>query len=143
MDCTRREFGKIALATATLPVARKLMAAAKPNSTFGGVQIGIITYSFRALPGSAEETLKYCLDCGIDGIELMSNVAEGFAGSPQQQRGGPGGAPGGPPPGAADGRRSAAGAAGAPPGAAAARSAAAARRSLRNSRRRCASAPKT
>jgi sugar phosphate isomerase/epimerase len=98
MEYTRREFGKIALATATLPLAPwKLMAAAKPNSIFGGVQIGAITYSFRSLPGGAEETLKYCLDCGISGIELMSNVAEGYAGAPNQGRGG---FPGGPPPGA-------------------------------------------
>ena len=97
MDYTRREFGRIALATATLPLTPwKLMAAAKPNSTFGGVQIGAITYSFRSLPSSAEETLKYCLDCGISGIELMSNVAEGYAGAPQSGRGG---GPGGPPPG--------------------------------------------
>jgi sugar phosphate isomerase/epimerase len=67
------------------------------------VQIGAITYSFRALPGSAEETLKYCLECGISGIELMSNVAESYAGAPAQAgRGfGPGG-PGGP--GGAQGR---------------------------------------
>jgi sugar phosphate isomerase/epimerase len=97
MDYTRREFGKITLATAALPLAPwKLMAAARPNSTFGGVQIGTITYSFRSLPSSAEETLKYCLDCGISGIELMSNVAEGYAGAPQSGRGG---GPGGPPPG--------------------------------------------
>jgi sugar phosphate isomerase/epimerase len=81
MDCTRREFGRIALATATLPMAR-LLASAKPNSTFGGVRIGIITYSFRALPGGAEQTLQYCVECGLDGIELMGNVAEGYAGAP-------------------------------------------------------------
>jgi sugar phosphate isomerase/epimerase len=99
MDYTRREFGEIALATATLPLAQlKVLAAAKPNSVFGGVQIGTITYSFRSLPSSAEQTLKYCLDCGISGIELMSNVAEGYAGAPNQGRGG---GPGGPPPGAA------------------------------------------
>jgi len=69
VEYTRREFGKITLATAALPLAPwKLMAAARPNSTFGGVQIGTITYSFRSLPSSAEETLKYCLDCGISGI---------------------------------------------------------------------------
>jgi sugar phosphate isomerase/epimerase len=115
MDYTRREFGKIALAAATLPMAQlKVLAAAKPNSVFGGVQIGTITYSFRALPGSAEETLKYCLDCGISGVELMSNVAEGYAGAPQQARGGPGGMPGGMPPGA--GAAAPRGAGGAPPG---------------------------
>ena len=36
MEYTRREFGKIALAAATLPVAQlKLTAAAKPNNRKG------------------------------------------------------------------------------------------------------------
>ncbi|MBS1825143.1 MAG: sugar phosphate isomerase/epimerase [Acidobacteria bacterium] len=74
---TRREIGKLALAAGSTG-----LLAAKPNSNFGGVQIGAITYSFRALPGSAEETLKYCLDCGISAIEMMSTVAEGYAGAP-------------------------------------------------------------
>src|ERR1035441_867922 len=92
MTFTRRDFAK--LAAAALPAASLL---AKPNSVFGGVQIGIITYSFRALPSSAEEVLKYCLDCGISGVELMSNVAESYAGSPAPAgRGGPGGPGGGP-----------------------------------------------
>lgn len=102
MTLTRRDFGK--LVAAALPAASLL---AKPNSRFYGVQIGIITYSFRALPGSAEETLKYCLECGISGIELMSNVAESYAGAPMPAgRGfGPGGPPSGPPgaPGGAPG----------------------------------------
>src|SRR5215471_3649193 len=77
---TRRDIGKIALAAGA---ASRLMAA-KPNSVFGGVQIGTITYSFRALPSSAEQVLQYCLDCGISAIELMSNVAESYAGAPSQ-----------------------------------------------------------
>jgi sugar phosphate isomerase/epimerase len=77
---TRRDIGKIALLAGT---ATRLMAA-KPNSVFGGVQIGAITYSFRALPGSADETLKYCVECGIGAIELMSNVTESYAGAPAQ-----------------------------------------------------------
>jgi len=91
---TRRDIGKIALAAGT---ASRLLGA-KPNSVFGGVQIGTITYSFRALPSSAEEVLKYCLECGISGIELMSNTAESYAGAPAQAgRGfGPGRGPGGP-----------------------------------------------
>ncbi len=60
---------------------------AKPDSNFGGVRIGAITYSFRALPGSAEEVLGYCVECGISGVELMSNVAESYAGAPAQGRG--------------------------------------------------------
>jgi sugar phosphate isomerase/epimerase len=55
----------------------------KPDSRFGGVQIGAITYSWRSLPGNAEDTLKYCLQCGISSIELMGNTAELFAGIPQ------------------------------------------------------------
>jgi len=121
---TRRDFGKIALATLPAASVVRLLAAAQPNSTFGGVRIGVITYSFRALPGSAEDTLKYCLDCGFNGIELMSNVAESYAGSPAQggrgagpgaQGRGPGGPPGAlpaGPPGAPGG--AAAGAPGAP-----------------------------
>jgi sugar phosphate isomerase/epimerase len=104
MDFTRRDFAK--LLTAALPAASLL---AKPNSTFNGVRIGAITYSFRALPGGAQETLKYCVDCGISGIEMMSNVAENYAGAPAPPMRGPGG-PGGPPPAAGGARQ------GQPPG---------------------------
>jgi sugar phosphate isomerase/epimerase len=104
MTFTRRDFGK--LAAVALPAASLL---AKPNSNFGGVQIGAITYSFRSLPSSAEEVLKYCTDCGISGVELMSNVAESYAGSPAPAGrgmgapGGPGGGPGRGPGGAPGG----------------------------------------
>jgi len=84
---TRRDIGKIAVAAG----AASGLWAAKPNSVFGGVQIGTITYSFRALPGSAGQVLGYCLDCGINAIELMSNVAESYAGAPAQGGRGPGG----------------------------------------------------
>jgi sugar phosphate isomerase/epimerase len=87
MAYTRREFTRIALATLPSLSAINLFAAPQPNSVFGGVRIGVITYSFRALPGSAEETLKHCVECGFSGIELMSNVAESYAGSPAQGRG--------------------------------------------------------
>jgi sugar phosphate isomerase/epimerase len=56
---------------------------AKPDSVFGGVHIGAITYSWRSMPGSAEETLKYCLEGNISSIELMGYTAELFAGLPQ------------------------------------------------------------
>jgi sugar phosphate isomerase/epimerase len=87
MDYTRREFARIALAALPSLSAVNRLAATQPNSVFGGVRIGVITYSFRALPGSAGETLEYCVECGFSGIELMSNVAESFAGSPAQGRG--------------------------------------------------------
>ncbi|CAN5168470.1 hypothetical protein BH23BAC1_BH23BAC1_22890 [soil metagenome] len=56
----------------------------KPNSLINGVQIGVITYSFRSLPDqSAEATLQYVKDCGINAIELMGDSAEIFAGKPE------------------------------------------------------------
>ncbi|MDW7694328.1 TIM barrel protein [Flammeovirgaceae bacterium SG7u.111] len=56
----------------------------KPNSVIKGVQIGVITYSFRSMPDqSAEATLKYITDSGISAVELMGEPAESFAGMPQ------------------------------------------------------------
>src|SRR5258705_9020139 len=102
MSFTRREFGKLALAG--LPAAVVLgnesvfgaFAQAKPNSLINGVQIGTITYSFRAMPDqSAEATLKYILESGISAVELMGGPAESFAGAPTSGRGGGPGGPGG------------------------------------------------
>jgi sugar phosphate isomerase/epimerase len=73
----RRDFAKAALAA--LPASALL---AKPNSKFGGVQIGAITYCFRSLPSSAPELLKYCTELGISSVELMGDAAENFAGAP-------------------------------------------------------------
>jgi sugar phosphate isomerase/epimerase len=55
----------------------------KPNSKINGVQIGAITYSFRSMPSSAEDVLKYCIESGISAIELMGDPAEQYAGAPQ------------------------------------------------------------
>ena len=52
------------------------------GSKFGGVQIGVITYSWRSMPGTAEDILKYCIEGGISSLELMGNVAEEYAGIP-------------------------------------------------------------
>lgn len=55
----------------------------KPNSLIKGVQIGVITYSYRNMPDqSAEATLKYVTESGISAIELMGDPAENFAGMP-------------------------------------------------------------
>ncbi|MEJ7677082.1 MAG: hypothetical protein WKG06_04235 [Segetibacter sp.] len=53
-----------------------------PNSKFFGVQIGVITYSFRSMPGNAEQVLKYITDSGISAIELMGDAVEEYAGKP-------------------------------------------------------------
>ncbi len=63
--------------------------AGKPNSKFNGVQIGAITYSFRSMPSTAEDLLKYIVQCGISSVELMGEPAEEYAGVPSGGRGGP------------------------------------------------------
>src|SRR5262245_32965730 len=118
MIYTRRDFGKLALTA--LPAANLLAAPqAKPNSKFAGVQIGVIApYSFRGLPSSADDLLKYIIQLGINSVELQSEPVEAYAGAPATGRGGPGGprpgGPGSPPPGAGAGAPGAQG--GPPPG---------------------------
>ncbi|HEY9430463.1 MAG TPA: sugar phosphate isomerase/epimerase, partial [Blastocatellia bacterium] len=107
MIYTRRDFGRLALTA--LPAARLLATLqAKPNSKFGGVQIGVIApYSFRGLPSGAEDLLKYIVQLGLNSVELQSEPVEAYAGAPATGRGGPGGprpgGPGGQPPGAGAG----------------------------------------
>ena len=89
MDFTRRDLGKLALAA--LPASGLL--AQKPDSKFDGVQVGVITYSYRSMPGAndAKALLKYIVDSGVSGIELMGPAAEIYAGSPASAGRGPGG----------------------------------------------------
>jgi sugar phosphate isomerase/epimerase len=86
MQYTRREWGKLVLAglpAATLLETPLFGLQAKPNSNFGGVQIGVITYSYRSMPDqSAEATLKYIVDSGLSGTELMDGPVENFLGRP-------------------------------------------------------------
>jgi sugar phosphate isomerase/epimerase len=58
----------------------RLFAADKPNSLFGGVQIGVITYSYRSMSKSPEDVLQHAVNSGISSIELMGNTAEQYAG---------------------------------------------------------------
>jgi sugar phosphate isomerase/epimerase len=55
----------------------------QPDSKFGGVQIGLITYSWRSLPSTAADVIKYCQEAGINSLELMGDVAENYAGIPE------------------------------------------------------------
>jgi sugar phosphate isomerase/epimerase len=66
---------------------RLLNVADKPNSKINGVQIGVITYSFRSMPGTINDLLKYCIDCNISAIELMGDAAEAYAGAPKKEAG--------------------------------------------------------
>ncbi|GJM29458.1 MAG: hypothetical protein DHS20C17_20930 [Cyclobacteriaceae bacterium] len=48
-----------------------------------GINLGVITYSFRSMPGSAEELLEYLTVLGLTTVELMGSPAEEFAGAPE------------------------------------------------------------
>lgn len=77
MNFTRRDFGKAALAV--LP----LTLLAKPNSKFGGVQIGVnAPYSFHGMSGLLDDVLKDCTDLGLSALELRSQPIEQFLGAP-------------------------------------------------------------
>jgi sugar phosphate isomerase/epimerase len=54
----------------------------KPNSKFGGVQIGAITYSFRSIPHDIDKLIQFCTEANISALELMGDVAEEYAGKP-------------------------------------------------------------
>ncbi len=73
-------------ASSMMPRVVRAAAADKPNSKFGGVQIGVITYSYRSMPSTAEDILKYVVQNGISSIELMGDPAEQFAGAPAPVR---------------------------------------------------------
>ncbi|MGA2195196.1 MAG: sugar phosphate isomerase/epimerase [Bryobacteraceae bacterium] len=87
MIFTRRDMGKLALAA--LPAARLL---AKPNSRFGGVQVGInVPYSYGNNNMSADETLNNTVQLGLSAVELRTQPIESFLGSPAAGRGARGG----------------------------------------------------
>lgn len=84
---TRRDFLGSAAALASLSfLPGSLFSCAGgptgPNSRFGGVQIGAISYSYRSMPGGADNMLKYLLASGLSSVELMGNTIEEFAGLP-------------------------------------------------------------
>jgi sugar phosphate isomerase/epimerase len=85
----------------------KTLFAEKPNSKFGGVQIGAITYSFRSMPGSVDDLIKYCIACNISAIELMGDAVEDYAGKPKSTMPRPAYVPGQPRPQMSDEQRAA------------------------------------
>jgi sugar phosphate isomerase/epimerase len=85
---SRREFigsaaAVIALAAVPGGLASCVKKAADTGSRFGGVQIGTISYSYRSMPGGAENTLNYLLSSGLSSVELMGNTIESYAGIPE------------------------------------------------------------
>ena len=83
MKISRRDLGKMAIAavpTIGVPVSSLL---AKPNSKFGGVQIGInAPYSFHNMPGGADDVIKYLTQLNLSSVELRTQPVEGFLGAP-------------------------------------------------------------
>lgn len=74
---SRRSFLKIAgLATSVAVIPRRFLFASSP------VKVGAISYSFRQIPGSAEEILGYMQTLGLNTVELMGGPAEQYAGAP-------------------------------------------------------------
>jgi sugar phosphate isomerase/epimerase len=83
-NISRRDFckttGQIALASA-LPASRLL--AAKADSKFGGVQIGInVPYSFHGAYKTGEENLEAVVKLNISSVELRAQPIEGYMGAP-------------------------------------------------------------
>ena len=80
---TRREFHKLGLAALTAGAL-----AAKPDSRFGGVDIGVIApYSFRGTADDAETLLANIVALGLSSVEMQSPPFEKFAGAPIPERG--------------------------------------------------------
>lgn len=87
---TRREMGKLALAS--LPAAAFLKSeslcaaqrAAKPNSKWAGVQVGLnVPYNFGPSPVlTGDEILERCVKLGVSAVELRSQPVEAFLGLP-------------------------------------------------------------
>lgn len=82
---SRRSFlGSITAvgAAALAPGCCSCCAGKGPCSKFGGVQIGVITYSYRSMADkSAEAVLQHVLNSGISSVELMGDVVEKYAGT--------------------------------------------------------------
>jgi hypothetical protein len=79
LTINRRDLGKMALAA--LPLSR--MFAAKPNSKWGGVQIGInVPYSYHGQANTGDECLDATVKLGLSAVELRAQPIEQFMGAP-------------------------------------------------------------
>ncbi len=58
----------------------------KVNSNFEGVQIGVITYSYRSMPGKTlDDILNYVVESRISSVELMGDAVEEYVGLQKDQ----------------------------------------------------------
>ena len=78
MNFTRRYLGRLALAA--MPASRLM---AKPDSKWGGVQIGLnVPYSLHGLPGTADDILNDMVQLNLSAAELRLQPVEAFLGAP-------------------------------------------------------------
>lgn len=80
---TRRSFlGGTATFAACAMVPRGVPGAAadRPNSVFGGVRIGVNTYSYRGEIFTAEDTLRALIEDGLSEVELKERPIQSFTG---------------------------------------------------------------
>jgi hypothetical protein len=92
MNFTRRDFSKLALAA--IPAAQLL---AKPNSKWGGVQVGInAPYSFTRMSGTADKIIEYMTQLNLSACELRLQPVEAYLNAPGVYAS-PNDVPGGPP----------------------------------------------
>ena len=88
---SRRELLGSAAAVAAFSIVPSHVlraAAAKPNSVFDGVRIGVITYSYRGVETTAQGTLQAIIKSGISEVELMSGPVDDYVGLGGGARGG-------------------------------------------------------
>jgi hypothetical protein len=77
---TRRDIGRLALTAVPAMTAW----ATKPNSKWGGVQVGLnVPYSFHNMPGSADDILNYMIQLNLSGAELRLQPVEAYLGAPK------------------------------------------------------------
>lgn len=85
----RRDFmGRAALLAGSLAMPAALRhAAASPRlmiaRDFGGVRVGVITYSFRSMPSTIDDLLGYLVELKLPTVELMGEPVEAYAGAPE------------------------------------------------------------
>jgi sugar phosphate isomerase/epimerase len=78
MDYTRRELGRLFLSSVPLPLLlRSAYSAAKPNSTFAGVTIGMnVPYNFGTRTMPVDEVIARTTQLNISAVELRSQPIE-------------------------------------------------------------------
>src|SRR6516164_10299547 len=84
MDYTRRELGRLFLSSVPLPLLlRSAYSAAKPNSTFAGVTIGMnVPYNFGTRTMPVDEVIAKTTQLNVSAVELRSQPIELLMGAP-------------------------------------------------------------